>query len=210
MSATTTDPAADPGEARRRALLDAALGVFLRFGFRKTSMDEVARAAQVSRQGLYLHFDSKEALFRATVKHVLETSLEGAGAALRDSARPLEGRLVAAFDQWVGRYVGMYGAGAADLAEATGALVAPMMKEYEELFLEAVARAVGASLAASKAAGAAYKRAGLSARQLADTLWAAARGLKHSATSREEFGRQMTVAVRAICAAFDGGGGRQP
>ena len=42
------------GDSRREALLEAAVGVFARYGFRKTSMDEVARAAGVSRQGLYL------------------------------------------------------------------------------------------------------------------------------------------------------------
>jgi AcrR family transcriptional regulator len=200
MSDMTTAPATDPAEARRRALLDAALGVFFRFGFRKTSMDEVARAAQVSRQGLYLHFDSKEALFRATVKHVLEGSLDGATTALRDAGLPLEARLVAAFDHWVGRYVGMFGASAADLAEATGALVAPMMKEYEALFIEALVRAMNASKLP-----AAHKRAGLTARQLADTLSATARGLKYSSASREEFRRHMTIAVRAICAPLEGG-----
>ena len=31
-----------------------------RYGFKKTSMDDVAQAAGVSRQGLYLYFDTKE------------------------------------------------------------------------------------------------------------------------------------------------------
>jgi AcrR family transcriptional regulator len=50
-------------------LLDAALGVFSRFGYRKTSMDEVARMADFSRQGLYFYYAAKEDLFRATVLH---------------------------------------------------------------------------------------------------------------------------------------------
>jgi AcrR family transcriptional regulator len=49
-------------DSRRRALLDAALAVFSRYGYQKTSMDEVARSAQLSRQGLYLHFATKEEL----------------------------------------------------------------------------------------------------------------------------------------------------
>ena len=43
-------------DTRQEAVLEAAVGVFARYGFRKTSMDEVARAAGVSRQGLYLQF----------------------------------------------------------------------------------------------------------------------------------------------------------
>ncbi|KJF68561.1 TetR family transcriptional regulator [Rhizobium nepotum 39/7] len=46
-------------------ILDAALPVFVRFGFRKTSMADIARAAGISRASLYLSFNSKEELFRA-------------------------------------------------------------------------------------------------------------------------------------------------
>ena len=46
---------------------------------------------------------------------------------------------------------------------------------------------------------AAYKPAGLTARQLADTLRATAIGLKHTAASRAAFVDAFTVAVRAIC-----------
>jgi AcrR family transcriptional regulator len=38
---------------RQERVLAAALEVFGRYGFRKTSMDEVARSADISRQGLY-------------------------------------------------------------------------------------------------------------------------------------------------------------
>ena len=53
-------------DPRRSRVLEAALGVFLRYGFRKTSMDEVARAADLSRQGLYLQFATKEFSAQAT------------------------------------------------------------------------------------------------------------------------------------------------
>jgi TetR/AcrR family transcriptional regulator, regulator of autoinduction and epiphytic fitness len=189
---STAQPA--PEDSRRGRILDAALVMFTRFGYRKTSMDEVARAAQISRQGLYLHFTNKEELFRATVQHTLETSLQAVGRVLRDASLPLEPKLVRAFDAWVGRYVGMMGGDAADLHEAATALIGPVFEEHENLFADMVAK----TLASSRLA-AAYKPAGLTARQLADTLAATARGLKHS-PSREAFVRGMTVAVRALCA----------
>jgi AcrR family transcriptional regulator len=193
-------PAADSEDApRRRALLDAAATVFMRFGYRKASMDEVARAAQISRQGLYLHFATKEELFRAAVKQLLEEGLHAAGEALRDPHLTVEARLVAAFDQWVGRHVGKMGAGAADLVEATASLVGPMMSEYEGRFSEAVSRALGAA-----GLPAAYKPAGLTARQLTDTLQATARGLKYGSESREAFVKGMTIAVRALCVPLAG------
>jgi AcrR family transcriptional regulator len=46
-------------------ILDAALPVFVRYGFRKTSMADIAHAAGISRASLYLSFSSKEELFRA-------------------------------------------------------------------------------------------------------------------------------------------------
>src|SRR5262245_29785734 len=49
---------------RQEAIFAAAIAIFLRFGFKKTSMDDLARAAGLSRQGLYLHFASKDALFK--------------------------------------------------------------------------------------------------------------------------------------------------
>ena len=90
-------------EPRRARLLDAALTVFGRFGFRKTSMDEVARAAGISRQGLYLHYPTKEALFCAVVDHALGAAAEDAEQALGKA--PWRTALVGALDAWVGRFV---------------------------------------------------------------------------------------------------------
>jgi len=56
---------------RRDAVLASALVTFARFGYRKTSMEEVARAAHISRPGLYFLFSSKELLFRAAVTRSL-------------------------------------------------------------------------------------------------------------------------------------------
>lgn len=55
----------DRADHKSEAILDAALPVFVRHGFRKTSMADIARAAGISRAALYLSFGSKEELFRA-------------------------------------------------------------------------------------------------------------------------------------------------
>src|SRR5262249_126679 len=59
---------------RRAGLLEAALGNFVRFGFRKTSMDDVARDAGISRQALYAHFADKEELFREAMRYGLDVA----------------------------------------------------------------------------------------------------------------------------------------
>lgn len=48
---------------KHRAILDAATGVFLRSGYLGTNMDEIAALSEVSKQTVYKHFASKEALF---------------------------------------------------------------------------------------------------------------------------------------------------
>ncbi|NVB85781.1 MAG: TetR/AcrR family transcriptional regulator [Kofleriaceae bacterium] len=188
----------DADEARRRRLLDAGLATFMRYGYRKTSMEEVARAAGISRQGLYLHFATKEELFRAVVRHYLTTGLEGVHARVAEHAQSVEARLVGAFDEWLGRFIGMLGADVTDLHEATDQLVGPMIAEHEEKFVDTITKVIRGS----KLPGA-YKRAGVSARQLADTLNATAIGLKHACSSRRDFAERMGIAVRALCAIGD-------
>ena len=48
---------------KRKAILDAATEVFLRSGYLGTNMDEIAALSGVSKQTVYKHFSSKEALF---------------------------------------------------------------------------------------------------------------------------------------------------
>src|SRR3954470_18387921 len=91
---------------RRERVLAVALDVFGRYGFRKASMDEIARAADISRQGLYLHFANKDALFRAAVRQELDTAL-GEFSRCGDEEGVVGGRRTApARDAWLGRYVG--------------------------------------------------------------------------------------------------------
>jgi AcrR family transcriptional regulator len=182
-------------DARQKSLLDASLSVFLRYGFRKTSMEEVARAAHISRQGLYLHFKTKEDLFRATVRYFLDSTLRAASAELEDASRPLKERLGGAFAAFVGRFVGMLGSDAEDLAEASSALVGNLIAEHEQSFIEQLAKTLR-----SEGVLGAYKHAGLTAKQLAETLYATARGLKYSAKTQAEFGERMTTAIRVLCA----------
>ncbi|MGZ8752964.1 MAG: TetR/AcrR family transcriptional regulator [Acidimicrobiia bacterium] len=62
----STPPLADPTAAEAK-LLDAAERCIRRFGIRRTSMAEVARAAGFSRAWLYRHFPDKESLVSAVL-----------------------------------------------------------------------------------------------------------------------------------------------
>ena len=182
-------------DSRQDALLDAAVGVFARYGFRKTSMDEVARAAGVSRQGLYLQFADKEALFRKAVAFKLSRQLRAAALALADEHAALESRLVAACDEWAGRHVGFIGTDAADLMCASTSLAGATLSDYEGRFETALEYAIAGSALADFCAA-----SGCPPTDVARVLHATARGLKHTCRSREEFVRRMTVAARMFCA----------
>jgi AcrR family transcriptional regulator len=183
------------GDSRREALLEAAVGVFARYGFRKTSMDEVARAAGVSRQGLYLLFDDKEELFRKALTFKLARQLSAAVVALSSVGEPLEARLVAACDAWAGQFIGTMGADAADLMCASTSLAGDTLTHYETLFEKALAHAIEASALLNFCTA-----AGVSPADAATALHATARGLKQGSHSRQDFVRGMTAAARMFCA----------
>src|SRR5262245_13203532 len=71
----------------RDRILQAAMTVFRRHGFRRSSIEETAEAAGLTRQALYHHFKSKEALFRAVIERLHDDALaDGADAAARAEA----------------------------------------------------------------------------------------------------------------------------
>src|SRR5947209_16550890 len=59
----------DRVKRREARLLDAAARLFAHFGFDKTSVDDIARAAGVSKGAVYLHWPSKFKLFEAVLLH---------------------------------------------------------------------------------------------------------------------------------------------
>ncbi|MGO4872247.1 MAG: TetR/AcrR family transcriptional regulator [Roseiarcus sp.] len=62
------DAQAGDGGAKRRQIMDGARAVFLSDGFDGASMNDIARAAGVSKGTLYAYFDSKEQLFEALIR----------------------------------------------------------------------------------------------------------------------------------------------
>ena len=60
----------------RERILDSAATIFGQYGYRLASMELVAQECGLTRQALYHHFDSKEALFRAVVEAVHEGALK--------------------------------------------------------------------------------------------------------------------------------------
>jgi AcrR family transcriptional regulator len=56
-------------EEFRRKIIVTAGTIFSRYGFKKTTMDEIARALKMGKSSIYYYFESKEEIFEAVVLH---------------------------------------------------------------------------------------------------------------------------------------------
>ncbi|MFI5911757.1 TetR/AcrR family transcriptional regulator [Dactylosporangium sp. NPDC051541] len=182
---TSADVVPTPGDAARRdAVLESALRTFARFGYRKTSMDDVAREAAISRPGLYFLFSSKPNLFRAAADHGIERDLRDARQALLAPGRPLGERIAAAFDCWAGRYVGPLQDVNAVVRENPD-LLGPVARGGPDRFERLL-------IAALREAGDREPEA------VAQTLVSASIGIKHQTASRDEYRARMAIAVELL------------
>ncbi|MFH5824756.1 TetR/AcrR family transcriptional regulator [Georgenia sp. AZ-5] len=80
-------------EDKRERILHEAFDLFARRGYSATSLNDVARAADISKAGLLHHFESKEALFSAV--------LERRDAADMAGMEAFDGDVWAFLDLWV-------------------------------------------------------------------------------------------------------------
>ncbi|GHF17438.1 TetR family transcriptional regulator [Kordiimonas sediminis] len=85
--------------------LQAAYSVFMKYGFRKTSMDDIAQEIGISRQALYNQYGSKQELFDAVVVHMSTLSRTEAQKALAQPDKPIQERLIEAMDCRIGNHI---------------------------------------------------------------------------------------------------------
>lgn len=97
MSKLKNDEKAQDAVKRER-ILEGAKQVFLAYGFSRTTMDDIARAVDVSRPALYLLFRNKADIFRAVGQLFLDQSRANACLALREEGL-LGARLMEALDR---------------------------------------------------------------------------------------------------------------
>jgi TetR/AcrR family transcriptional regulator of autoinduction and epiphytic fitness len=185
-------------KARKEHVLSIALEVFGRYGFRKTSMDEVARSADISRQGLYLYFASKEELFRAAVRQELDAALAEASHCLDEESVALEDRVVAALDAWMGRFVGsMLASDIGNMLENSAMQLGNMATEFSAAFETRLSSALAAATTEGD-----RRRLGVTPEEITGMLHAVGKGWRFQLDSRSEFVAKVTVAVRLVFAGF--------
>jgi TetR/AcrR family transcriptional regulator, mexJK operon transcriptional repressor len=89
-------PTRAQAEARHRALLDAALEIFLERGFENATIRDIAAAIGMTRKSVYARYSDKRELFRAMLEHVAAEMEVATDALARIDRENLEEALIAA------------------------------------------------------------------------------------------------------------------
>lgn len=82
-------------DATREKILESAYGLFFRHGYFRVGVDEIAKAAGITKRTLYTHFDSKDTLIGA----VLQRQHERAQSAIERWAETLSGPSPSSIDR---------------------------------------------------------------------------------------------------------------
>jgi AcrR family transcriptional regulator len=130
---------------RQDAILDAAFGTFAAYGFRRTTMEDIARAAGLSRTALYVHFRSKDDIFRSLTLRYFDQCLGDMEAALTAPGQTAEEALYKGFVAKDGKFMAVvlstpHGAElldagltlTADLVQGANARVATILRQWLE------------------------------------------------------------------------------
>lgn len=185
----------DPDTARQDAILDAAFGAFAAYGYKRTTMEDIAKAAGLSRTALYLHFRSKEDIFRSLTERYFEQVLQDMEGALTRPGQTAEEALFACFVAKDGKFMDVV------LSTPHGAeLLDAGFSASPELVKTASARS--ASVLCRWLEGRGLPDGLGTAQDLADTIVATLTGLKASARSIEDLRRGEAQLARLVAHAL--------
>ena len=103
-------PRPNVSEERKNQILEAAIAVFARLGFRAARMDDVAEQAGLSKGALYLYYKSKDAIIAALLQRLFAQEFKQLQALVESESKGLVveqlltlTRQFAAMMQWMGR-----------------------------------------------------------------------------------------------------------
>lgn len=182
-----------PQDPKRAAVLTAAVTVFGRYGFQKTSMEAVAKAAGISRPGLYLMFPNKEQLYRATMQGVMEGAQQAMESCLADRSTSFAERVVAGLDALMGPYIDTQMArDLNELLENSEPQLGSMFHDYQKRAQAALRTHIDATAPSD------LLDQERTADDVMDLLFSAALTWKSTSASRDEFRERIRRALRLL------------
>ena len=168
---------------KRGTIIDSAFDLFRHYGYRRTSMEDIARAAGVAKGTLYLYFTSKEELFEAIARMLAAQMLADiTKAAERDL--PLEELILGVVDAKLGAvWRWIYSSPhAAELLDPQHQLPDDVFAEVDAAFRSIMARLLQKGV---KSGELDLKAAGFTAETASETLVRAAYGAEKSPDEAE-------------------------
>jgi AcrR family transcriptional regulator len=203
MDISTRTPESDARDADKRTrILEGAMKTFLAYGYQRTTMDDIARAAEMSRPALYLLFRNKGDIYRAIAADIMDQSLVAAERALAqpgDLSERLSGLIEDAVFSLHDRLSGS--PHAADILDMKNNLASDIVARWKD----ALCRVIGEAIAQEVA------RTGvdLAARDLSPTLLASLtidglEGMKVRIPDPQQQRRAARGLVRVVALAVEG------
>ena len=183
----------DGTDPKRQAILQAAWQAFATYGYRKTSMDDIARGAGMSRPAVYLHFRGKEEIFRNLVGYYYDTAVADVTAALARSGPP-DAVLERAFLAQAGETMEamLTSPHGLELLDAGAATASDVKDAGETRLAEVYAEWLTREAAAGRV------RLGGSAEAVAGTICAALKTIKHGGTDYATAMERLRLLARMI------------
>lgn len=171
-------------QSKEEKVLAAAREVFMKYGFKRTTMSDLANAAHMSRPALYLIYSSKEDVFRSLVAQVFGELLDEIREGLSKHERVID-KLTFAFEVWciVPFELMQVSPDAKDILES-GYEFASEITSHAYADFEQIVSDILRSIVSTQA------EETLSAEQLAHILTTASQGFKESVSSTAQL-RQM-------------------
>jgi AcrR family transcriptional regulator len=190
-------------DEKRDRILRAARDRFLRYGFKRTSMDDIAQLAGISRAALYLQFPNKEGIFRTLSQEMHAAAHERFTAALGAGGLLAE-RLLAAFEGKDHEFFEVVRGSAhgTELVDFNHGIGADIVEHADALLKEAL---VGGIEQAAAAGEIRLERIGMDAAECADLLLHASHGLKHGSAVWPVYRRRLEHLIRLLILALDAG-----
>jgi AcrR family transcriptional regulator len=172
-------------ETRKSEILTAARAVFLRYGYKRVNMNDIAEAANVSRPALYILFRNKEEIFVSVYMQWVDETLADMQKVVATTAGP-EKKIERAFECWAVRpfEIMMESAEAKELMECTFTFAQPALSQGYKKFEAAIAPIL-ITFAEKRSA-----KVSMTPETIAHVLASAVRGFKQSATTPAEL-RQL-------------------
>ena len=170
------------------------LMIFCQYGFRKASMEDIAKAAGLSRQSIYKKFGSKEAIFEWALIEAVGLAFDATMSALSDETKSTKDRIAQAFDRWAGDHVGIlrstpHGMEMLNHANEMFAKDPNLDRKSETVFYGAVADLILRD---------GHAKSQKDAEDKSYTLAMTSKGLLFYATDTAEFRQGMDRALRAV------------